>query len=274
MKKQKILIDVLSVAFLVISGALFGIALGFQLDVLLAISLAMMLLFMIYSILRSLIKKERNNWLDWVEVSLSILLAIIIVIAFASASPLAIKDAVIQISSAVIGGSLTLYGVGLTIKYSRLEKEDDEIRKAKPVVFPISELTWGSIPKEKRNNIFVEINEDLSELKYSKNKSAFNLFMLLIANSDASLCGLFGLAINNRIIKFKYEQILAKNSYNMVAFEQSRDGYHFLIDEVIDSVSLLLIDMLGNIYECVSKFEIDNYNNIKINAFLETKPFK
>ena len=273
MKRHKLLIDYLFIGFLVISSALFGVALGFKLDILLAISLAMMLLCMIYSILKSLIKKERNNWLDWIEVSLSILLAIIIVIAFASASPLAIKDAVIQISSAVIGGSLTLYGVGLTIKYSRLEKEDDEIRKAKPVVFPISELTWGSIPKEKRNNIFVEINEDLSELKSSKSKSAYSVFTLLIANSDASLCGLFGLEINNKIIKFKYEQILAKNSYNMIAFELSSDGYRFLLDEEIDSVSVLLIDMLGNLYECVSKFEVDEYKNIKINAFLGIKPY-
>lgn len=274
MKKRVLLIELIFVVLFVISATLFGFSLGYRIDNLLAVSLAVMLILMIFSIVKSLIKKERNNWLDWIEVSLSIALAICIVIAFASASPLEIKDAVIQISSAVIGGSLTLYGVGLTIKYARIEKEEDEIKKAKPVVFPISDVTWNSTPKDKRNDIFVEINKDSSEIKPSNSKNSYSLFTLLIANSDASLCGLYGVAINKKIIRFEYEQILSKNSSNQILFESSSKGYQFNIKEKINSVSLLLVDMLGNIYECVSRFEINNYREIKINAFLEIKLFK
>ena len=134
-------------------------------------------------------------------------------------------------------------------------------------------MTWGSIPNEKRNNIYIEINEESSLLKRSKNKNAYILSPSYIANSDASLCGLYGVLINEKLIKFEYEQIMAKNSYNLLIFE-STSGYHFVLKEKIKSVSLLLVDMLGNIYECVSRFEIGDSNEIKFNAFLETKFFK
>ena len=55
------------------------------------------------------------------------------------------KGGVIQIISAVIGGLIALYGVGITIKYNRLSKRNDEIKAAKPNIFPISEQTWHQL---------------------------------------------------------------------------------------------------------------------------------
>lgn len=271
--KRKNLVEIIAGSLTIISLILLLIFIVVKNEYGLVIALAVNLICLLFNIIKSLVKKEPNNWLDWVETGLSIILTIIIVIAFAAASPLEIKDAVVQVTAAVIGGSLTLYGVGITIKYSRIEKEKEEIKKARPVVFPISEVTWGSIPKEKRNDIYIEINKNSSELKPSNSENAYSLFNLLIANSDASLCGLFGMLINGKIIKFEYEQIMAKNSNNQIIFE-STGGYKFSVKSKINNVSLLLLDMLGNIYECVSRFEIDKYKIIKINAFLETKLYK
>lgn len=271
--KRNNLVEIISCSLTIASLALLLIFIIVRNEYGLAIALAVNLICLLFNIIKSLIKKEPNSWFDWVETGLSIILTTIIVVAFAAASPLEIKDAVVQVTAAVIGGSLTLYGVGISIKYARIEKEKDEIKKAKPVVFPISDVTWGSIPKEKRNNIYIEINKNSSELKPSNSENAYSLFNLLIANSDASLCGLFGMLINGKIIKFEYEQIMAKNSNNQIIFE-STDGYKFSVKSKISNVSLLLLDMLGNIYECVSRFEIDKYKIIKINAFLETKLYK
>ena len=271
--KRNNLVEIISCSLTIASLALLLIFIIVRNEYGLAIALAVNLICLLFNIIKSLIKKEPNSWFDWVETGLSIILTIIIVIAFAAASPLEIKDAVVQVTAAVIGGSLTLYGVGISIKYARIEKETDEIKKARPVVFPISEVTWGSIPKEKRNNIYIEINKNTSELKPSNSENAYSLFNLFIANSDASLCGLFGMLINGKIIKFEFEQIMAKNSNNQIIFE-STGGYKFSVKSKINDVSLLLLDMLGNVYECVSRFEIDKYKIIKINAFLETKLYK
>ena len=271
--KRNNLVEIISCSLTIASLALLLIFIIVRNEYGLAITLAVNLICLLFNIIKSLIKKEPNSWFDWVETGLSIILTIIIVIAFAAASPLEIKDAVVQVTAAVIGGSLTLYGVGISIKYARIEKEKDEIKKAKPVVFPISDVTWGSIPKEKRNNIYIEINKNSSELKPSNSENAYSLFNLFIANSDASLCGLFGMLINGKIIKFEYEQIMAKNSNNQIIFG-STGCYKFSVKSKISDVSLLLLDMLGNIYECVSRFEIDKYKIIKINAFLETKLYK
>lgn len=273
MKKKAALIEIIDAILLISSFTLLLVFILIRNDYGIAVALAINLFFLLFNIVKSLVKKEPNQWFDWLETGSSIIMTIIIIVVFASISPLEIKDAVVQISSAVIGGSLTLYGVGITIKYSRIEKEKEEIKKARPVVFPISEVTWGSIPKEKRNDIYIEINKNSSELKPSNSENAYSLFYLLIANSDASLCGLFGMLINGKIIKFEYEQIMAKNSNNQIIFE-STGGYKFSIKSKINNVSLLLLDMLGNIYECVSRFEIDKYKVIKINAFLETKLYK
>lgn len=273
MKKKAALIEIIDAILLISSFTLLLVFILIRNDYGVVVALAINLFFLLFNIVKSLVKKEPNQWLDWLETGLSIIMTIIIIVAFASISPLEIKDAVVQISSAVIGGSLTLYGVGITIKYSRIEKEKEEIKKSRPVVFPISDVTWGSIPKEKRNDIYIEINKNSSELKPSNSENAYSLFNLFIANSDASLCGLFGMLINGKIIKFEYEQIMAKNSNNQIIFE-STDGYKFSVKSKINNVSLLLLDMLGNIYECVSRFEIDKYKIIKINAFLETKLYK
>ncbi len=272
--KRNNLVEIISCSLTIASLALLLIFIIVRNEYGLAIALAVNLICLLFNIIKSLIKKEPNSWFDWVETGLSIILTIIIVVVFAAAFPLEIKDAIVQITAAVIGGSLTLYGVGITIKYSRIEKEKEEIKKARPVVFPISEVTWGSIPKEKRNDIYIEINKNSSELKPSNSENAYSLFNLFIANSDASLCGLFGMLINGKIIKLEYEQIMAKNSNNQIIFESTTGGYKFYVKSKINEVSLLLLDMLGNIYECVSRFEIDKYKNIKINAFLETKLYK
>lgn len=271
--KRNNLVEIISCSLTIASLALLLIFIIVRNEYGLAIALAVNLICLLFNVIKSLIKKEPNSWFDWVETGLSFILTIIIVIAFAAASPLEIKDAVVQVTAAVIGGSLTLYGVGISIKYARIEKEKDEIKKAKPVVFPISDVTWASIPKEKRNNIYIEINNDASEIKRSKRKNVYNLYPFYIANSDASLCGLYGILINNKLIKFEYEQIMAKNSYNLLIFE-STSGYHLDLEEEIASVSILLVDMLGNIYECVARFEVNEYKEIKINAFLRIELIK
>ena len=270
---KKIALEITFVSLLLAAYVLLIISICLKFEYGIAISLVVLFVCFLFAIIKSLIKSGSYRWYDWLEPLLAFISIIVILIVFIASFPPEIKDAVIQLSSATIGGSLTLYGVGITIRHSKMEKEREETKRARPIVFPISETTWGGISKEKRTCVLVDINEKFSELKMSEEKDKYVLSYILIANSDASLCSLFGILVNNKLIKFEYEQVLAKNSYNLININ-SGYGFSFVLEENIKSVSVLLTDILGNVYECISRFEVDKDRTIIITSFLETKIYE
>lgn len=220
-----------------------------------------MVLILVMSLLATLyplIKKEKTSIPEMVFVFLCFSLLVASVIVFASLATDKYKDPVTQISAACVGGLLSLYGIGLTIKYNRLEKEKDVIEKAKPNVFPIGEQMWASLDKTSKNIRDIEIRTDLSTLEKAKRgDKCYEFVPIYLANSDLSMCTFKGIVVNdNETIVFQYDNVLLKGNNNCFILD-----YCFKYIDEIESIQLVLGDMLGNTYGCYVSFDLENKNN-------------
>ena len=164
-------------------------------------SVAFMALLLVLSLIGAiypLIKKESITKSELVIVVVCFLLLIFAVIVFGAVSTGAYREPFIQVSSALVGGLLALYGVGMTIKYNRLDKEKEEINKAKPNIFPIGREMWSSLDKTSKMVRTIEINEHLNTLKKAKNgDKCYGFEPFFLANSDQSMCTIKGIIIND-----------------------------------------------------------------------------
>ena len=269
--KNSCIANIVSFFISITSFIVFIIALGTGNILMLGVSLLLIFLSLVILIFNTLFKRTRYTTFELIELFCNFIITIVFVIAFLSSIQNDdIKSVAVPISSSVIGGLLTLTGVGLTIKYARIEKEEDEIKKAKPIIFPISDDAWNNLDNEKRTEIIADIDKEESDIKEDlKSSEAYIIRYITLANSDSSLCSLSGIEINNKKIFFKYGQMLAKNSNNII-FLDSGEGFRFVCKDKIENVNLLVSDILDNVYRARINFEIDNYN-IRFNSIYDIK---
>ena len=205
------------------------------------IFMALILLLCLAAVFYPLIKKNKVTILETMVVVLCFLMLAAAIISFASVSTGPYRDPIIQISAALLGGGITLYGVGLTIKSNRLERERYEIEKARPTVFPIGENTWKQLRKDSRIELIPEVRKDLSNLmEPKKTDESYSFAPLLLANSDLSMCTLKGIAINKE---------------QCIVFHFDID-YEFVPNGELQSVQLILGDMYGNTYYKDVSFDV------------------
>ena len=199
------------------------------------------------------IKKDKTKIEEKIFIGVSIAILVASIIIFASVSEGIYRDPIIQISSSIVGGLIALYGIGVTIKNNRLEKEQDEIKKAKPYIFPTSEKSWKNAQELADSERELEIFTPLTTLiKTKQNTSGYVFAPLVLLNSDLSMCSLKGIVINsNNYLIFHYDSILLKGSSNCFLV-----NYHFKFNEYIETIELILGDMLGNTYSCFVSFDI------------------
>lgn len=192
-----------------------------------------------------LLKKDRITLSEKLIVCFCFPFLVAEIIVFASLSTGQLREPIIQILAALLGGGLTLYGVGLTIKSNRLDREQYEIEKARPNVFPIGEKTWKQLADDKKIEYDVEVREDLSSLKrVKKTDENYSFAPILLANSDLSMCTFKGIVINRSLcLVFQYDKIILKASNSCFKVD-----YHFAYSGEIESVQLILGDMYGNTY--------------------------
>lgn len=255
MEKEKrevivsLIMSVIMAASLV--ALIFSIAFGWRIPKI-AIGLVLIVAF-VAAVAWSLIKKDKLRVTDWVGIGISffgtVLALIYLIILIEDDSQ---RNVVTAISASALGGLLTLSGVALTIKYNRLLREEDEIKKARPYIFPISDTSWNSISKEHRNNVDIQINKQFSEVKEAfENEKSYFFSTIKLANSDVSMCSVSAILVNNRVIKFEHENILLKSSNSQLLI-----NFRFKLKEKIKEISLVLNDMLGNTYFASMRFEI------------------
>lgn len=202
-----------------------------------------------------LLKKDRITLSEKLIVCFCFVFLLAEIIVFASLSTGQLREPIIQISAALLGGGLTLYGVGITIKSNRLDREQYEIEKAKPNVFPISEKTWKQLNKDRKIEYDVVVREDLSSLKEPNQKEeSYSFAPLCLANSDLSMCTLKGIVINQLgCIVFQFDNVIQKGSNSRFKID-----YSFACTDKIESIKLILGDMYGNTYYRDFSFEIEN----------------
>ncbi len=202
-------------------------------------------------LIRPLLTKEKMDLVENVFVVLCSILLIATFIAYSLAPSDYDKSGVIQILAAVIGGFITLYGVGMTIKYNRLAKIEDEIKMAKPHVFSVGNETIKRLFSEKGKERSVEISDSLSTtVKVKKVAANYAFLSIAIANSDAATCTLKGFVLNDcDMIVLQYDYVMTKGSTNLFTL-----NYFFKYKEEIKSVDIILGDMLDNIYLAQTSF--------------------
>ena len=233
------------------------------------------LLFFSFAVLiRPLLTKDKIDIIETAFIIICSFLLIAAIVTYAYNPPKEgepDKSGVIQIIAAVVGGLITLYGVGLTIKFNRIAKEEDEVNKAKPNVFPIGEQTWIQLDEKSKIQRDLFVRKDLSNFEEAKKTDKGYFFApLLLANSDLSMCTLKGIGINDgKFVVLHYDNILLKGS-NCCFFID----YKFKTDEIINSVQLVFGDMLGNTYSCYVSFYVDEKKNRKKNPIYITSVLK
>ena len=235
----------------------------------------LMLLLLPLMIIQPLVSSRRIAPFEWATIIVSFVSFIVIASIYISTIPdNNLRTTILTLTASSLSGFLTLFGVGLTVKHARLDKKDDELKSLKPNIFPIAETTWNGLEKEKRNLIPFDVSEEHSELKRAKkSKGSYYLKYLLIANSDVSLSVLYGILINGKIIKSRYESVLLKNSFYCFVID-----YKFVLKEKLNDISLILEDMLHNTYVAKMNYETDSKSTdgsteIMIKSVLDITPY-
>lgn len=176
----------------------------------------------------------------------------------------------ITIYASAIGGIITLAGVAWTIKATAKEKEEEEIKKAKPVVFIANPM---NVNPDRENPIYRTMYSnrcrgDIEKVSNKKNKF-YTLPIISISNSDYSHCTVIGFRVNGEHHIYDIGQVLPKNSLMRLYSD-----FKFKLKEDIKYVAILLMDMLENIYELEVNVEIDKYrkeHTIKVISGIEIK---
>lgn len=180
-----------------------------------------------------------------------------------------VRTITIPIVAAVYGGFITLIGVAWTIKKSDFDRKEDEIKKARPLVFVFDPRTINtSMGKPIYKYLFSEKNGGTLK-KAGINNFSYCIRAIYLNNSDYSHAALWGFRINDDIHIYDIGQVIPKN-----AFVEMNSDYKFTYNSEIKYVALLLKDMLDNIYELEVNFEIqgsDKDKTIQILSGIETK---
>ena len=176
----------------------------------------------------------------------------------------------ITIYASAIGGIITLAGVAWTIKSASAEKKEEEIKKAKPVVF-ISNPENVNSDREKPISRTMYSNNKRGTIESVPNKKNkfYTLPLISISNSDYSHCTVIGFRVNEEHHIYDIGQVLPKNSLMRLYSD-----FKFKLKEDIKYVAILLMDMLENIYELEVNVEIDKYrkeNTIRVISGIEIK---
>lgn len=232
----------------------FGLSLFNQWSIPLAISGLTMLFAFFATLIEPILKKQRIQVFDWVAMVLNFICFIVLLSIYITVIPDSdFRNTVLILSSASIGGVLTLMGVGLSIKYTRIYKEDDRLEELKPHLFIISDTRWNTLAKDKQAAAIVPLSKDQEKNNITVNYGyKYKLELIRIANSDLSISVLRGIYFDDEFVRFKYEMPLTKDSYTTLFFE----SFIFGTNHRIKNVSLLCEDILQNQYLVKLGFDV------------------
>ena len=237
-------------------------------DVVLYISGVFIIVFSLISIIRPLTTKGKITVCEWIDIAIGFVVTVVLLVPFISSiGDEILRNTTVAISSAVIGGVLTLFGVAITIKYNRLAKEEEYLRQIKPYIYIVGDESWNTLVDSKKETGELNVKDEFSDTQRAKKEKKYYDFKpIIIGCSDIVTCTFDGILINDEyIIKFDYERVLLKGSFTKFFI-----NYQFVYKEEIASVKLILSDLLKNVYTANVNFIIDktdkNNKQIKINS--------
>ncbi len=164
-----------------------------------------------------------------------------------------IQNTIIPIYAASIGGIMTLGGVAWTIKKSDKDRKEEEKKKYRPIV---NLCVLGKGQKVKAvvidNEHFVGTNENLFE-STDKRKTNYLIQNCLLINTKFADFYLSGIMINHNKYYLLCKNFIDKDRYFGVTSKQP-----IYYDAKIESLALILHDLLGNEYKLPVKFNVED----------------
>lgn len=167
-----------------------------------------------------------------------------------------LQSIVIPIVAAVYGGLITLTGVAWTIRWSEKNRENEELKALRPLVF-ISKpgSIHGNIKPDSTWIVDSLDKGDLVTCEPGAGAIRFNYFQLV--NSDNSYCTFRGVLINNKHYHwFDHGKVLDKKENVIISL-----GNYFKFEDEITEVYLILEDMLDNIYIMQVEFKVEYHDS-------------
>lgn len=181
-----------------------------------------------------------------------------------------LQQIVTSVTSAFLGGALTLVGVAWTIRYNREERElaekkrDEERRleekkKCRPIFNVYHSHT--NIP----NNIGISCDEfdGMDNLIYvSKDEKTqcqiISIDNFLIENSDFTEFYFRGIKINSKLYERAANLYVKKGAYLYCCFNNN----NLYLKESLEKIDLVVEDFLGNVYDVSLGFDIKTEDNL------------
>ena len=207
----------------------------------------------LYDLGSALINKTFNNKLMDISMIFEFIPSILLIAYLIYTIPNEeFRNVLVPIVAATLGGMITLTGVYLTIKKSESDKKDEELAKAKPIMFAIdgdnrSDNTTSVL------KILLHSNEKNDGLESASDEElAYTIPEISLFNSDMSNVVICGIKINNVVHLYDSPQIIHKDSYVIL-----QEELRFKFNDDIEHISLLVKDILNNEYELETIFNIE-----------------
>ncbi len=189
--------------------------------------------------------KDKTSFMRWgllqdfiVGVGLSIYLIYII-------PNTKVKEIVIPIIAAIYGGLITLVGVAWTIRKSDIDKNDEEVKKAKPLIFIVNKRR-----EQTKSYLSFTFENSFNNETIFTGDSTYHICPFFLKNADYSFSYLKGICINNDIMLTNVAQVFDKGqTYACIC------DFEFSYNKEINNMYLLLVDMLDNFYALEINFE-------------------
>lgn len=203
------------------------------------------------------------------------LLALIVYLIYLIPNDENLQDIVLAIIASVVGGALALAGVAWTIKdgnkqrqeeLQRVENErkEEERKKYRPFVNVYAGHNLQGLPSTEpiRVTDWLKNTDKISNVQTENLNIANNIRDCCFANSDFSNFYVWGIKIDDSTTDFKSYRYIRKERYFQLSFTGP-----IYTEKPIETLSLILEDMLGNFYELKLDFGFNSiYQQIVISG--------
>ena len=187
----------------------------------------------------------------------------------------ALFSAVMGIYAAILGGAITLGGVAWTIKdgnekrqkeLERIENErkEEERKKYRPFVNVYAGYNLQGLPSTEpiRVTDWLKNTDKISNVQSEELKIANNISDCCFANTDFSNFYVWGIKIDDSTTDFKSYRYIRRERYFQLSFTGP-----IYTEKPIETLSLILEDMLGGLYELKLDFSVNSmYKQIVISG--------
>ena len=175
-------------------------------------------------------------------------------------------SAIIEVYAAMLGGGITLVGVAWTIKDANIkrqkelerienERKEEERKKYRPFVnvYAGHNLQGLNITSDIMVTKWLNNTEDISNKPTERLMVANNIRNCWFGNTDFCSFYVWGIKINSNMTNFDSIRYIKKEFYFPLNFTGP-----IYTEKPIENLSLILEDMLGNLYELKLAFSVNS----------------